>query len=93
MNGNESHNKGLPKGITWIPDRRQYRVRIYPDGIPTHGGYFDTVEEALAQLVKLREPPSPCPVQAWLLKPLPHAVHRERPKKAHERPPGTLISL
>ena len=43
------------RGVDYLADRRQYRVRIGINGKRVHGGYHDTLEEAADAAIELRK--------------------------------------
>ena len=45
---------GLPKNVSWMPNRRCYRVRVRCNGINHHIGCFPTVETAEAAAMRAR---------------------------------------
>jgi hypothetical protein len=53
---NANNSEKLPRGITRQHNNpNRFRVRIYKNNRPMHGGYYDTLDEAIKALAALRE--------------------------------------
>jgi hypothetical protein len=48
-------NRMLPKGLWFDEEKRKFRVRLYRNRRPLHGGYHNTIEDAIRSLMQLED--------------------------------------